>query len=231
MSSDCTFSEHIRKTVSTANDLSSWCLRTFQDRSPEVMLTLWKSIVRHSLDYCSQLWNPQNCKGEIQDLEMTQRFFIKKIYGMSHLSYWEQLEKLKLYSLERRRERYIIIYIWYILEGLVPNLDDSIRKIIPKETTRHGRKCTVPIVKKSSYTSIIASTLPVYGARLFNAMPKELRNLTGCSKEKFKSELDKILLTIPDEPQIRGYTAYRRADSNSVLDMIVHSVGLNELDM
>ena len=62
-------------------------------------------------------------------------------------------------------------------------------------------------------------------------MPKEIRDLTGCSKEKIKSELDMILLKIPDEPQIRGYTAYRRADSDSVLDMIVHSVGLNELDM
>ena len=55
--------------------------------------------------------------------------------------------------------------------------------------------------------------------------------MTGCSKEMFKSELDKILLTIPDEPLIRRYTAFRRAASNSILDMIVHSVGLNELDM
>ena len=217
--------------MGTANDLSSWCLRTFNGRSPELMLTLWKSLIMQRLDYCSQLWNPHHCTREIQDLEMTQRSFIRKINGMSQLSYWEQLKSLKLYSLERRRERYIILYIWYILEGIVLNFDESTRIIVPKVHPRHGRKCIVPIVKRSAYTDIIASSLPVHGTKLFNAMPRELRDLTGCSKEKFKNELDKILLRIPDEPQIRRYTAYRRADSNSVLDMIVHSVGLNELDM
>ena len=35
----------------------------------------------------------------------------------------------------------------------------------------------------------------------------------------FKRRLDKYLSTIPDEPQVLGYTAQRRADLNSVLDM------------
>ena len=44
---------------------------------------------------------------------------------MENLSYWEQLEQLRMYSLERRRERYQIIYTWRILEGLVPNLEST----------------------------------------------------------------------------------------------------------
>ena len=40
---------------------------------------------------------------------------------MQGLKYWEQLGELKLYSLERCRERYIAIYIWRILEGHVPS--------------------------------------------------------------------------------------------------------------
>ena len=43
---------------------------------------------------------------------MVQRSFIRKIDGMGHLDYWTQLKRLKLYSLERRRERYIVIYIY-----------------------------------------------------------------------------------------------------------------------
>ena len=38
-------------------------------------------------------------------------------------------------------------------------------------------------------------------------------------KHIFKRRLDKYLSTIPDEPHILGYTAQRRADSNSILDM------------
>ena len=33
-----------------------------------------------------------------------------QITEAQHLNYWERLHELKLYSLQRRRERYIIIY-------------------------------------------------------------------------------------------------------------------------
>ena len=41
---------------------------------------------------------------------------------MKGLSYPERLTVLKMYSLQRRRERYIIIYVWKSLARLVPNL-------------------------------------------------------------------------------------------------------------
>ena len=44
--------------------------------------------------------------------------------------------------------------------------------------------------------------------------------MTNCSKETFKYKLDLFLKLIPDEPQIPGYTSIRRADTNSILDMI-----------
>ena len=61
------------------------------------------------LDYCSQLWSPSKV-GNIQSLESLQKAFTTKIEGMSELSNWDQLKELKLYSLERRRERYQLIY-------------------------------------------------------------------------------------------------------------------------
>ena len=88
------------------------------------MLTLWKTQVLCHLDYCSQLWSPHRT-GLIQMLEALQKTFYNKIDGMSHLSYWEQLIELKTYSLERRRERYQIIYTWRIIEGQTPNLSSS----------------------------------------------------------------------------------------------------------
>ena len=41
--------------------------------------------------------------------------------------------------------------------------------------------------------------------------------------DAFKSKLDRFLQTVPDEPQIQGYTAMRRAGSNSLLDMVKFS--------
>ena len=112
MQTNCSFSDHIKNVVSVTKDLSAWCLRTFNSRSPELMLTLWKQLIVPKLDYCSQLWSPHNSKVDTQEIEMTQRSFIRRIEGMSNYSYWDQLKRLKMYSLERRRKRYIITYVW-----------------------------------------------------------------------------------------------------------------------
>ena len=42
------------------------------------------------------------------------------------------------------------------------------------------------------------------GIRLFNAMPKQIRDLS-CSVSSFKYQLDKYLSTIPDTPCIANY--------------------------
>ena len=85
------------------------------------MLTLWESLVQSKLDYCSQIWCPL-AKGDIQTIEVIQSSFLRKISGMNQFTYWGQLRTLNLYSMERRRKRYRIIYIWRILEGHVPNV-------------------------------------------------------------------------------------------------------------
>ena len=38
--------------------VAGWILRTFTMRDPQVMLTLFKSLVPYRLDYASQLWSP-----------------------------------------------------------------------------------------------------------------------------------------------------------------------------
>ena len=54
---------------------------------------------------------------------------------------------------------------------------------------------------------------------MFNVLPKPLRDMTDVKLETFKCALDRFLDTIPDEPQIPGYTACRWADSNSIIHM------------
>ena len=126
MSRDGTFSRHIIMTTETAKQMYGWILRTFLTRETVPTLTLWKSLIRSMLEYCCQLWNPSR-KGDVQMLEQVQRNFIRKITGMEQLPYWEQLHALSIYSLERRHERYLIIYTWRIMEGQVPNISEPNR--------------------------------------------------------------------------------------------------------
>ena len=221
MSCDATFREHIQAICSKVKKKAGWALRTFKSRDRLLMMTVWKSLCIPHHDYCSQLWCP-NQTGLIQNLELLQRAFIRKIRGLRHLSYWEQLKNLKLYSLERRRERYIIIYVWQILENLVPNLD--VTKIVASGTDdRRGRLCTTPAVSRRAPAAVQATrtaSLPVRGTLLFNCLPSQLRNMTGCHREAFKAALDRYLSSIPDEPLIPGYTAFRRCASNSLVDWV-----------
>ena len=89
------------------------------------MMTLFKSIVLCRLDYGSQLWSPHLAK-HIEQLEKIQRSFTNHITGMRNLEYSERLVFLQLYSLQRIRESYCIIYVWRIIEGLVPNFSKLI---------------------------------------------------------------------------------------------------------
>ena len=222
MSCDASFNQHVLSICSKVKKKAGWALRTFMTRDKLPMLTIWKTLVIPHHDYCSQLWCPVKT-GLTQSLELLQRSFVSKIRGMKQLSYWEQLKTLRLYSLERRRERYILLYVWQILEELVPNLEDTTIRKASEITDRRGRVCHVPAVSHQAPPALQATraaSLGVRGVALFNALPLNLRNMTGCRKDVFKRALDKFLATVPDEPLIPGYTAQRRCCSNSILDWV-----------
>ena len=204
----------------SARNMCLWILRTFQSRSADLMLTMWKSLVLPILDYCSQLWSPTKV-GQIQEIEDIQKSFTRKIWHVNRGDYWERLSSFKLYSLQRRRERYRIIYTWKILEGLVPNVRTN--KVSSRTSVRNGRLCEIPCISTSAPANIRLLTeggFCSHGAKLFNAIPKSIRNLTNVNVLTFKKKLDEFLSSIADEPQSPGYTARRRADSNSLLHMI-----------
>ena len=66
-------------------------------------MTIYKSMVRSTMEYCSTLWCPQMV-GDIQLLESNQRRFTAKISGLKDIDYWERLKILGLMSLQRRAD-------------------------------------------------------------------------------------------------------------------------------
>ena len=92
-----------------ASLLSGWIFSVFRDRSPEVMLQLFKALVRPILEYCCLVWNPSKT-GDIQAIENVQRCFTRRLDGMQGLDYWGRFKSLKLMSLQRRRQRYTLMF-------------------------------------------------------------------------------------------------------------------------
>ena len=120
VSEDLSWAPHINIICDKARQMLAWVFSVFHTRSTEVMLTLFKSLVRSILEYCSPLWNTFKV-AEIQELECVQRTFTSRIDGLQHLHYWDRLKKLSRMSLQRRRERYIILHMWEILNKSTSN--------------------------------------------------------------------------------------------------------------
>ena len=84
---------------------------------------------------------------------------------------------------------------------------------------RRGRLAVVQLFSASSPLAVRRAreaSLAVRGAKLFNCIPIELRNMTVGTADQFKAGLDSWLSTIPDEPSVPG--RQRAAMTNSLLD-------------
>ena len=111
MSNTASFTPHIKNIVKKARDKMGWVMRVFQSRKRSLMLTLLKSLVIPLLEYyCHPLESMESKRNT--SYRGIQRTFTYKITEVQHLNYWERLHEPKLFSLQRRRERYIITYIY-----------------------------------------------------------------------------------------------------------------------
>ena len=201
ISSDLSFKLQVEKTCAAASKLAGWGLRSFRRRSKGVMKTIWQSLIQPKMDYCSQLWSPAD-QDSITKLESIQRHFTSKVMGLDDMNYWARLHYLNLYSQERRRERYMILFLWKISQGLVDGYSVTF-----SNNERRGRM-VVPnqIVAKApaSVRRAREATLAVKGEKVFNLLPATIRNINSDKVDTFKTELDSFLSLVPDQPTIAG---------------------------
>lgn len=220
------FDDHIKVKVAKCIKMCGYILRTFMLREPEPMMCLFKSLVIPIIDYCCIVWNPYKRK-DIQFIEKIQRNYTKRLGNLYELNYYQRLKTLNIYSMERRRERYEILYIFKILKHLVPNVGINC-KINP----RRGRGLVPPAVHKNSTQS--AATLRRNSFRskaafLFNSLPDRIRNIPlDTPMNSIKHAVDNYLKTVPDEPVLDGYARSSDSASNSLLHQSVRRIELDQ---
>ena len=187
---DLSWSPHITSTTEDARKILSWIFSVFFDRSATTLLPLYQTLVRSRLEYCSALWNPSKIE-DIKQLEGVQRTLTSRISEVKHLHYWDRLKHLKLMSLQRRRERYVIIQVYKIYNHLTPNY----MEMEFFESTRRGPCCKLPPLSKKCRPKIqkmYDDSFRINGAKLWNAVPMVIRRKT--SLNSFKSALTAYLL-------------------------------------
>ena len=88
--------------------------RTFASKNKNIMLKLYKSLVRHHLDYACQAWNPHSQK-DIDVIERVQRRATRMISECRGLEYPERMKLLRLTTLKTRRMRADLLEVFKII--------------------------------------------------------------------------------------------------------------------
>ena len=192
---------HIQNVCQKSKQLCAWILSVFYTRDKCTMMILFNSLVRSKIEYCNEVWSPYKIK-DINKVEQIQRSFTSRIKGMNELNYWERLEKLEILSLQRRRERNIILHIWKIKNKINPNSINIEFKLHARSSAIRALIKPLPKIKGKLLTQYDESFV-IKSARLWNVLPPRLTHVNNV--DVFKSGLKEFLFEVPDKPPIAGY--------------------------
>ena len=200
LSSNGEFNDHLAKVITKVKQRMGWIHRSFLTNNIDFRRFMWKTYISGIIDYCSQIWCPTDIV-KIFSLEQVLRQYSANTKGLENKNYWERLKLLRLSSLQRRLQRYRIIYIWKIVVGKTHNFG-----INWKQHPSRGLLIDIKYPKgvSNKVLKIWRQSLEVNGGSLFNAMPYHIRNYKGDTVEGFKMTLDQVLETVPDCPPSLG---------------------------
>ena len=105
---------------------------------------------------------------------------------------------------------------------MVPNIYGTMGHTIKtRKHRRHGTQCVIQYPTNTNPAeSLQENAIIVFGHRLYNLLPKYLRDIESVKTEKLKFELDKFLELIPDQLKTPNYVT--ASGSNSILDQLTH---------
>uniref|UniRef100_A0A452HI16 Reverse transcriptase domain-containing protein n=1 Tax=Gopherus agassizii TaxID=38772 RepID=A0A452HI16_9SAUR len=86
--------------VKKANRMLGIIKKGIENKTENILLPLYKSMVCPHLEYCVQMWSP-HLKKDILALEKVQKRATKMIRGLERVPYEERLKRLGLFSLEK----------------------------------------------------------------------------------------------------------------------------------
>ena len=187
-----TFEEHINNQVKKARRLSGLLCRVITYNHVDVMIPLFKSLVRPILEYANVVWSP-HLRKHIDNIESVQRNFTKRIIGMKDLDYHERLKILKIPSLEFRRFRGDLIEMYKICHKLYDPIttNELFEFVSDKSATRgHNFKVKKHHVKTNSFHNFFTNRI----VNPWNNLPSEIVN--AATMNTFKNKVDSYYKSI-----------------------------------
>ena len=160
--------------------------RTIASRKKDVILPLYKTLVRPHLDYCSPAWRP-HLKKDLEVLEKVQRRATKLMGECSGLEYPARLKECRLTTLETRFLRADLIEVFKILKGLENLNTDQFFELNPRTSRGH----TYKLYKEHARLDIRKFNFSNRVINSWNSLP--LNVVEADSVNTFKGRLDLFL--------------------------------------
>jgi hypothetical protein len=183
--SNIKFSHHCSLAAKNANRILGQIRRNIEYKSKEVILRLYKALVRPHLEYCIQVWNPY-LKKDIEILEKVQRRATKMIPELKRLCYEDRLNELGLISLKKRRVRGDLIQVYKMIKGI-----DKVKsaKFFTFNVNSRTRGHRFKFEKKRSRLELRKNFFSQRIIDVWNKLPVNV--VEACSVNAFKNELDR----------------------------------------
>jgi hypothetical protein len=143
---DLKSSKQCAQAYTKANRVLGMTNRTITYKSTDILLSLYKTLVRPLLEYCTPVWSPHYKKDKIL-LEKIQHRFTRMLPHYREMSYEERLTRLGLWSLEERRNRAELIEVYKMKSGLT---DMPLETLFDRNDNLHLRGHSVKLKKKRS---------------------------------------------------------------------------------
>ena len=188
--SDLNFNDHLKITIRKSRNICYMIMRVITYKSTDIMLPLFKALIRPVIEYGNSVWCPHKL-GDIDNIEDIQRYYTKRIIGLSKLSYEERLKKLKLPSLSYRRMRGDMIQVFKIAHNIYDPLTTKSLFKFAADTNSKTRTNGYKIIKVSTNTKSYQHFFTNRVVNLWNSLPIHVVDVN--SVNAFKCVLDKYL--------------------------------------
>ena len=150
VTSDMKSSRQCRVAYNKAARILGVVNRTIKFKNKQILLSLYKTLVRPLVEYCAAAWSPHYAKDK-HLLERIQHRFTRMFPGLRRLPYERRLDVLGLWSLEERRNRADLIEVFKIVKGFSSICPQSLFEFSTDSRTRGH---TLKLVKHRCNTDL-----------------------------------------------------------------------------
>ena len=147
--------------------------RSFKELNKDIILLLYRGLIRGKLEFCVQAWSPYYMKKDQLSLEGVQGRATKMVPGLQDKSYQDRLKELGLITLMQRRVRGDMIELYRLLHGFDKVDCRKFVKLCPEGRTRGNN---LKLFKERSRLLIRSKFFSQKVVNVWNSLPNNIVN-------------------------------------------------------